>query len=626
MGNTHSDITACEKGKLVKSALSVGKAGVSPTDSWILNMNDGRTLFLKVFISPQSDIDLLKADTDINIVKMQLDNRNTIDERKALNYEARIYKYFINKIVERKLNPSFIPSEIIMESCSFDNLLNVINSDPSTRDQDRHNLLRNLSYLLYSKYLDIRKKPHIQKNGYWTREYDNFRAKGIDIKPEFDGLMNDAVCEMHLEAMKSKNALHVIWELYKTMRKSNIPRNIWKYDAITLPAFPTSEIPLSKFLLKGRELYRAASETGDKEGKDETIRFVAEVIVHAAAVNYIFWRLMMSHNDLHGANVRVVIRRKPVRMTYKYGDKSYGFDSYLRLIVFDFDRSWVDVLGKNDNNVGWLCTEHNQCNKYVKNKDFMQIINTIALRFGTPLEFKRSSLIRLYYKPSIHNNIATSRSINENFEYNLLKHPFTTTRPSFHLTEHPSAILHNAFEMFMRLTGDKVIVQEVATYNPRDEGEVYVCNRENITKIKSEYKEQKISTQVPAPSPMFNLEESKVRVRDGDSSKDSESVDDLLSRMSKTWREAELAKEIKDKDNLIRHTPKYRPAPPHTLDPQHSTTVYRPAPSRTLDPQRSTAIYRRDPPRTLDPQRSTAEDKDIVQFIENLSNEISPTV
>ena len=324
----------CDKGSLVSDVKGITTRSASPSEQWFISIDsetldsEPKSVFLKMFLSPNSNTkdlcDLTELPKRYNAISKDL----TKVFRRGLNYELRMYKYVINNILESGMSASFIHAPYILEGCTFKNLVETLkrSSSGQTDDEIGERLKRNL-LLTYSGNANIR--PSINSIG-WD---DHFQ-------------LMDSVAGDKAKGMKT----------------------LCRYDALGLESFPSGHISLYKYC---RELNNVESTTLSKA---ELKCSMSEVLFHVAAACYVMWTMGISQNDLHSENVEIVRLPVPELITYKYGGKSYTCKSGIRVLIFDFDRAWCDLLGKNilleDTKA---CKISHQCNVQQMNRDFIYV-------------------------------------------------------------------------------------------------------------------------------------------------------------------------------------------------------------------------------------------------------------
>lgn len=84
------------------------------------------------------------------------------------------------------------------------------------------------------------------------------------------------------------------------------------------------------------------------------------------------------HNDLHLGNIYLETLPTPVKVCYIYGDdkKKFVFERNYKIMVYDFDRAYAQVLGENKL-LNIYCKDFASCNRLSSNKDFYKVIQSM---------------------------------------------------------------------------------------------------------------------------------------------------------------------------------------------------------------------------------------------------------
>jgi hypothetical protein len=82
-----------------------------------------------------------------------------------------------------------------------------------------------------------------------------------------------------------------------------------------------------------------------------------------------------AHNDLHLGNIWI----KPhfEKITYIIGSRVYFVHTGVKVLLYDFDRSYSKSLGDNKSLEPELCKRYSQCNKLIGSKDIAKVIGCI---------------------------------------------------------------------------------------------------------------------------------------------------------------------------------------------------------------------------------------------------------
>ena len=115
--------------------------------------------------------------------------------------------------------------------------------------------------------------------------------------------------------------------------------------------------------------------------KKYTLAFNTEiwnVIFQIAAACYAMSLTKMVHNDLHYGNIFVEELKTPIDFLYTINDIPILIRTKYKVLLFDYDRAFVERLGDNSILTTKSCEEISQCNKFIENKDIVKIFCYIS--------------------------------------------------------------------------------------------------------------------------------------------------------------------------------------------------------------------------------------------------------
>jgi hypothetical protein len=259
----------------------------------------------------------------------------------ALNYELSVYRDIIKPLINYNICPNFVSFISSGKGCSYDDLLNFL--------------------------------------------------KG---KLEFNGkLLTDIQCEKNLDR--------------------NI--NIIKNEMSSRPAIQDTEVsrytisPSDKINLRFNMMLnqniKNATTLFDwmKIFNSDISRNLAEfwnILFQVCYGCYCMSLSKMVHNDLHAGNVFIEDLKKPVTRMYIINGNIVVVESRYEALIYDFDRGYVERLGRNSINEGEYCTVGSQCNEYVENKDIIKILCYVYDK--VPNELKKVLLELISDKPTMN--------------------------------------------------------------------------------------------------------------------------------------------------------------------------------------------------------------------------------
>lgn len=372
MGNNNSakcELTeygnVCEMAKCLNSnIIGLSSDSASPTDTWIVEFNDGTTYegepikkaFLKMWISNET----LKK---LNLTT-QAKFQNLMSKNSGLNYEVAVYRDIVKPLIETNICPNFIKFLGAGKDCSFDDVVSMaIGSNNKGSISSYEDTVFSTSVIIVNDDRTTMKRKKIT-NTYTTEEITRLEVS--------------------------------------TSRK--LVKDKFVYNIIANEVIKPGTISLFEFLNK----------TVDNVVK-------SKVIFQALAACYAMSCSKMCHNDLHLRNVYIeplnevdesklppgwsrnvssggktyyynqstnestwthpgIAEEKSTRVNYIYGGDLYTFETNYIAKVFDFDRAYVQRFGNNpflDREKDWVCDDYSQCNKYIENLDALKLMSGI---------------------------------------------------------------------------------------------------------------------------------------------------------------------------------------------------------------------------------------------------------
>jgi hypothetical protein len=110
--------------------------------------------------------------------------------------------------------------------------------------------------------------------------------------------------------------------------------------------------------------------------KRDIINFEEElwnVIFQITAACYAMSLSKMIHNDLHAGNIFIQELDTITDFLYNINDIPILIRTKYKVLIFDFDRSYVKKLGENQILNSEICSNTSQCNEFIENKDIVKI-------------------------------------------------------------------------------------------------------------------------------------------------------------------------------------------------------------------------------------------------------------
>ena len=355
----------CEMVKcLTGNVVGLSSDSASPTDTWIVEFNDGTTYesepikkaFLKMWVSNETFKKLNKTKDDTF--------QELMSKISGLNYEVAVYRDIVKPLIETNICPNFIKFLGVGKDCSFEDVVAMAVGSGNTRDISSYE--------------------------------DTVFSTGVILANDSDNIMKRKKITETYSAVEVKKL------------ESSVPKNIvrdnFTYNIIANEVIKPGTVSLSVFL---------------ETNVDNAVK--SKVLFQALAACYAMSCSKMCHNDLHLGNVYVeplteandeskllpgwsIKASKKTGETYYYNEKTgesswvhpggkstrmnyiyegdlYTFETSYIAKVFDFDRSYVQRFGNNPMlgppNEEWVCDDYSQCNKYIENLDALKLMGGV---------------------------------------------------------------------------------------------------------------------------------------------------------------------------------------------------------------------------------------------------------
>ena len=304
---------ACKINNCIKKITGQDSDSASPTDIWFIDFNhnvtyDGELIenggFLKIFFNYSSI----------------MDDSYKKDELLGLEYELKIYKDIISKIIEYNISPNFIKYYASGIGCSYDSLLKLLQNhlyddttDKLLNKEDVKTLLnRNLKYIL---------------NGWSERHSINtIRYRLPPINQFYIDMFNNCKYNLILNESVPKNSLKFNKWCSNNYKSPDFIPNLWS------------------------------------------------ILFQISTACYVLQLTKTVHNDLHSGNIWIIKLSKPTTFIYIINNKKYKITTIYKACLYDFDRSYTKRFGKNILIEDYLCDEYDQCNELYNSLDFIKVL------------------------------------------------------------------------------------------------------------------------------------------------------------------------------------------------------------------------------------------------------------
>lgn len=251
---------------------------------------------------------------------------NNSMEDGGLKYEMGVYKNIISPILKCKLSPNFVSYISDGDNCSYSDIEHILETVYPGKDNEEKRRLRLMNSIYHMRRNIIAKRAAITDEKYEL-------SKELDIANE----------KKYFMEMK-------------------------KYNFLITQAVP----PGTKTLYDFRK-----DPVSDEE--------MNIIIFQALAACYVMSLSKIRHNDLHGGNIFVEKLDKEELVTYIYNNKVYTFHSQYRVMIYDFDKTYVESMGNNRSiwDIDFYCFKHSICNEFIENADSIKLMCIIYNYFST---------------------------------------------------------------------------------------------------------------------------------------------------------------------------------------------------------------------------------------------------
>jgi len=311
----------CNMADNIENITGMKNNSASPSDNWFIEFKDNIVFksrkikhgFLKLFINP-------------NTIPKSSDNDTLIDTSRGLEYEINVYKDATQPLLDLKICPNFVTYIQNSLNCEYSELLDMLfdtltNSRKLIRAETvMNNLNRNINYMVNN----MAKTPAI-----------NLVEDSIDFYSSIESI-----------------------ELNTDLIVNDQPDRKYRYSLLLLEN--TKGEKLSKWLLNKR--YTSTFETD-----------LWNIIFQITAACYTMSLSKMTHNDLHAGNIFIQDLDVTTDFLYNINDVPILIRTKYKVLIFDFDRSYVKKLGENQILSSEICSETSQCNEFIENKDIVKI-------------------------------------------------------------------------------------------------------------------------------------------------------------------------------------------------------------------------------------------------------------
>ena len=245
---------------------------------------------------------------------------NFFEMLKGLDYEIDVYKDIIQPMVDEQICPNFVSYIGSGKNCTCDNLLNMLIDRLTDGKKIGNEFLFN---------------ENLVKN--------NLNRNISFIKPK-----------IHHQTIKPPSINNISFKHYDDPDKN------FKYNFLLI------EYALG-----------AVTFTDWLSMKSSVTDFIIEfwnITFQLSAACYAMSLSKMIHNDLHARNVFIQSLGELTYYKYIINDIPMIIKTKYKVLIYDFDRSYVFSLGKNENLDENLCKKHSQCNTFIEKRDMLKVM------------------------------------------------------------------------------------------------------------------------------------------------------------------------------------------------------------------------------------------------------------
>jgi hypothetical protein len=295
----------CHISNCITDVKGKGSNSASPTDVWLVEFKAGTT-----YKGEEVDSAFLKLFIDPSSLHF-------IDEYKSspilrlllgLNYEIRVYKDIIRPLLDLNICPNFVKFLASSESCRYDDILNFLIDHVSI-------------------------------------------GRTLLTDDQVRNILNKNIQFCLLEKCKKRESIQTEINTYFPPPNENI-----RYNMLLNESIDVDTVTFSRWL--------------DYILKEEPVNtdLFWMTLFQIVAACYSMSLSKMTHNDLHADNIFIKKLDSETCSLYVIDEIPYIFKCSFKVLIYDFDRSYVERFGNNE----ILKGESTFSNRYIENKDIMK--------------------------------------------------------------------------------------------------------------------------------------------------------------------------------------------------------------------------------------------------------------
>jgi hypothetical protein len=334
MGSSSSKIDfinitdGCRIGDSVISVDGLSASSASPSDQWILSLRGAsygnrpiKKAFLKWFIKPEEIRERMKK-----LGESRRYIKQVVANLRGLEYEIKVYRDIISPLIVNNVCPNFVKFLTDGDSCNrqdiVDILLNKTKTDSKfygktliTKEDMDFNINRNIAYIFTSQ----------------------------DGRPSINDTTEDISTMMNVSDYEYDSLREIIQTNNFQFLLTEAITNDADIKTVTLHSF------LATSLFDPDDLYK--------------IFFQMIFACYAMTLSG------MNHMDLHSGNVYIEKRKTPIEVVYVTDIHTYKFMTNYKVLVYDFDFSYVERLGDNMKMADGIFKDSNMTNENIRKRD-----------------------------------------------------------------------------------------------------------------------------------------------------------------------------------------------------------------------------------------------------------------
>lgn len=324
----------------------------SPTDTWIVTYkkgkNDYQRLFWKIFI------DSKKFKKDLTIY--------------GLKYEIKVYKEIILPLIEESVCPFFVKYVHHFDDVEYKELVGLFKTENFKTLESIFTGRVDDAYTNYDKLRESIGNLHYNRKYLHCRSFQNSKVNKDYCKDRREVLRIATDPDYYAEEEEEDKPHPDEEELELDESKYNIlitectPFNKYEYDEKDVDR-------VNPIMTEGTFTFKNFLKS---KISDPKYNYFYKVLFQICVACYSMNLSKMLHNDLHTSNIFVVQLKEYELFVFYINEKRYTLYTDLKVLVYDFDRSYCERLGQNECLNKYICSM-GSCSKFTKLLDFFKV-------------------------------------------------------------------------------------------------------------------------------------------------------------------------------------------------------------------------------------------------------------